>query len=81
MCPRKGGQHRLEDFVIISDLQTSVLVQEVLCQAPPIWLNLAEEHFLLNLDFFKPIQVETYLLFYCDDITITLKTKYSLTKK
>lgn len=48
---------------MISDLQTSVLVQEVLCQAPPIWLNLAEEHFLLNLDFFKPIQVKTYLLF------------------
>ncbi|XP_029688027.1 ATP-binding cassette sub-family A member 1-like isoform X1 [Takifugu rubripes] len=56
MCPRKGGQQTLEDFVTISDLQTSVLVQEVLCHAPPAWLNLAEEHFLLNLDFFKPIQ-------------------------
>lgn len=62
MCPRKGGQQTLEDFVRISDLQTSVLVQEVLCHAPPVWLNLAEEHFLLNLDFFKPIQVESYLL-------------------
>ncbi|XP_047441411.1 phospholipid-transporting ATPase ABCA1-like [Mugil cephalus] len=56
MCPRKGGQQRLENFVTISDQQVSKLVQEVICQAPPTWLNLAEEHFLNNLDFFKPIQ-------------------------
>uniref|UniRef100_H3CLI7 ATP binding cassette subfamily A member 1 n=1 Tax=Tetraodon nigroviridis TaxID=99883 RepID=H3CLI7_TETNG len=56
MCPRKGGRQRLEDFVRISDSQASALVQEVLCVAPPVWLNLAEEHFLMNLDFFKPIQ-------------------------
>uniref|UniRef100_H3BX82 ATP binding cassette subfamily A member 1 n=1 Tax=Tetraodon nigroviridis TaxID=99883 RepID=H3BX82_TETNG len=62
MCPRKGGRQRLEDFVRISDSQASALVQEVLCVAPPVWLNLAEEHFLMNLDFFKPIQVKTHLV-------------------
>ncbi|TMS01209.1 ATP-binding cassette sub-family A member 1 [Larimichthys crocea] len=56
MCPRKGGERPLEDFVTISDKQVSMLVQEVICQAPPIWLNHAEEHFLNNLDFLKPIQ-------------------------
>lgn len=62
MCPRKGGERPLEDFVTISDKQVSMLVQEVICQAPPIWLNHAEEHFLNNLDFLKPIQVMTHLL-------------------
>lgn len=61
MCPRKGGQQKLEDFVMISHLQSSLLVQEVLCLAPPLWLNLAEEHFLMNLDFFRPLQVKTPL--------------------
>ncbi|XP_067454380.1 phospholipid-transporting ATPase ABCA1b isoform X2 [Thunnus thynnus] len=56
MCPRKRGGRSLEDFVRISDPQVSMLVQEVLCRAPPIWLNHAEEHFLSNLDFFKPIR-------------------------
>ncbi|XP_044219098.1 phospholipid-transporting ATPase ABCA1-like isoform X2 [Thunnus albacares] len=56
MCPRKRGGQSLEDFVRISDPQVSMLVQEVLCRAPPIWLNHAEEHFLSNLDFFKPIR-------------------------
>ncbi|XP_069575607.1 phospholipid-transporting ATPase ABCA1b isoform X2 [Brachyistius frenatus] len=56
MCPRKDGTQSLEDFVTISDQQVSMLVQEIICQAPPIWLNHAEEHFLNNLDFLKPIQ-------------------------
>lgn len=47
---------------MISDARASALVQEVLCVAPPTWLNLAEEHFLMNLDFFKPIQVKTHLV-------------------
>ena len=49
----------MEDFVTISDPRVSILVQEVLCQAPPAWLDLAEDHFLNNLDFLKPIQVIT----------------------
>uniref|UniRef100_A0A3Q3W1K1 P-type phospholipid transporter n=1 Tax=Mola mola TaxID=94237 RepID=A0A3Q3W1K1_MOLML len=57
MCTWTGGQRSLEDFVTISDRQVSVLVQETLCEAPPIWLDHAEEHFLNNLDFFKPIQL------------------------
>ncbi|XP_039976120.1 phospholipid-transporting ATPase ABCA1b isoform X1 [Xiphias gladius] len=56
MCPRKGGVRRLEDFVTISDRQVSMLVQEVICQAPLAWLNHAEDHFLNNLDFLKPIR-------------------------
>ncbi|XP_071314730.1 phospholipid-transporting ATPase ABCA1b isoform X1 [Trachinotus anak] len=56
MCPRKGGERSLEDFVTIKDRQVSMLVQEVICQAPPAWLNHAEDHFLNNLDFLKPIR-------------------------
>ncbi|XP_053180211.1 phospholipid-transporting ATPase ABCA1b isoform X1 [Scomber japonicus] len=56
MCPRKGGQRSVDDFVTISDPQVLMLVQEVLCRAPPIWLDHAEEHFLSNLDFLKPIR-------------------------
>nr|XP_046261580.1 phospholipid-transporting ATPase ABCA1b [Scatophagus argus]XP_046261583.1 phospholipid-transporting ATPase ABCA1b [Scatophagus argus] len=56
MCPRKGGKRSLKDFVTIADQQVLMLVQEVICQAPPTWLNHAEEHFLSNLDFFKPIR-------------------------
>ncbi|XP_051809988.1 LOW QUALITY PROTEIN: phospholipid-transporting ATPase ABCA1b [Acanthochromis polyacanthus] len=55
MCLQKGGRHRLEDFVTISDQQVSMLVQEVICRAPPTWLNHAEQHFMDNLDFLKPI--------------------------
>ncbi|KAM8733143.1 phospholipid-transporting ATPase ABCA1b isoform 2-T2 [Acanthopagrus schlegelii] len=58
MCPRRGSGRSLEDFVMISDRQVSMHVQEVICQAPPTWLNHAEELFLNNLDFFKPIQRE-----------------------
>ncbi|XP_060935296.1 phospholipid-transporting ATPase ABCA1b [Limanda limanda] len=56
MCLRKGGKRSVEDFVTISDPGVSVLVQEVICQAPPAWLDLAEDHFLNNLDFLKPVQ-------------------------
>lgn len=41
----------------IPDPQVLALVQEVLCDASPAWLNQAEQHFLNNLDFLKPIQV------------------------
>ncbi|XP_037635456.1 phospholipid-transporting ATPase ABCA1b [Sebastes umbrosus] len=56
MCPSNGGKQSLEDFVTISDQQVSMLVQNILCGKPPAWLNHAEEHFLNNLDFLKPIQ-------------------------
>ncbi|CAB1458360.1 unnamed protein product [Pleuronectes platessa] len=56
MCLRNGGKRSVEDFVTISDPRVSILVQEVICQAPPAWLDLAEDHFLNNLDFLKPIQ-------------------------
>ncbi|KAM4621970.1 phospholipid-transporting ATPase ABCA1b isoform 2-T2 [Polymixia lowei] len=58
MCTRKGGGSSLEDFVTISDKQVSYVVQEIICQAPALWLNHAERHFLKNLDFLKPIQRE-----------------------
>ncbi|KAM9795168.1 LOW QUALITY PROTEIN: phospholipid-transporting ATPase ABCA1b [Neosynchiropus ocellatus] len=56
MCPRKKGVRRFQDFVTISDLRVSMLVQEVLCLAPGPWLDRAELHFRSNLDFFKPIR-------------------------
>ncbi|XP_061580685.1 phospholipid-transporting ATPase ABCA1-like [Cololabis saira] len=56
MCPRKGGRQNLTDFVRIRDQQVSARVQEVLCQAPVLWLDRAEEHFRDNLDFFKPVR-------------------------
>ncbi|XP_068460296.1 phospholipid-transporting ATPase ABCA1b isoform X1 [Clinocottus analis] len=56
LCPRKGGKRSAKDFVTIADQRVSMLVQEVLCQALPTWLDRAEEHFLNNLDFLKPIQ-------------------------
>ncbi|KAG7218150.1 hypothetical protein INR49_009051 [Caranx melampygus] len=55
MCPGRGVR-QLQDFVTISDPQVSMLVQEVICRAPPTWLDVAEEHFLNNLDFLKPIR-------------------------
>uniref|UniRef100_A0A8C9ZHS8 P-type phospholipid transporter n=1 Tax=Sander lucioperca TaxID=283035 RepID=A0A8C9ZHS8_SANLU len=58
MCPRKGGQQTVDDFVRISDPQVSVQIQEVICQAPASWLDHAEENFLNNLDFLKPIKVD-----------------------
>uniref|UniRef100_A0A8C2ZYU7 P-type phospholipid transporter n=1 Tax=Cyclopterus lumpus TaxID=8103 RepID=A0A8C2ZYU7_CYCLU len=62
MCPSKGGKRSVEDFVTIADQRVSMLVQEVLCRETPIWLDRAEDHFLKNLDFLKPIQVRTCLL-------------------
>lgn len=67
MCPRKGGKQSLEEFVTISDKQVSAMVQEKICQGLPAWLNHAEEHFLDNLDFLKPIRVNTALLIHWYD--------------
>ncbi|XP_032411113.1 phospholipid-transporting ATPase ABCA1b isoform X1 [Xiphophorus hellerii] len=56
MCPRSGGTADMKDFVAIGDQQVAVQVQEILCQAPPTWLDQAEQNFMSNLDFFKPIR-------------------------
>ncbi|TDH07266.1 hypothetical protein EPR50_G00104130 [Perca flavescens] len=56
MCPRKGGQHAVKDFVTISDPWTSWQVEKVICDQPASWLDHAEEIFLNNLDFLKPIK-------------------------
>ncbi|KAM4555209.1 phospholipid-transporting ATPase ABCA1-like isoform 2-T2 [Odontesthes bonariensis] len=56
MCPRTGGRQNLGDFVRIADQQVVALVQETICRVPAVWLNRAEEHFLSNLDFFKPVR-------------------------
>lgn len=47
----------MKDFVAIGDQQVAAQVQEILCQAPPTWLDRAEQNFMSNLDFFKPIRV------------------------
>ncbi|XP_028314701.1 phospholipid-transporting ATPase ABCA1b isoform X2 [Gouania willdenowi] len=55
LCPGRGNR-TLEDFITLSDPQLKLQIQDVICRAPTRWLNHAEEHFLLNLDFLKPIQ-------------------------
>lgn len=57
MCPSRGGRRNFQQFVSLSDPQVALRVQELLCQAPPTWLDQAEENFLLSLDFFRPVQV------------------------
>uniref|UniRef100_A0A8C2GMW4 P-type phospholipid transporter n=1 Tax=Cyprinus carpio TaxID=7962 RepID=A0A8C2GMW4_CYPCA len=47
----------LEDFVTIADKDVSQLTQNIICQSSAEWLNNAENHFLSNLDFLKPIRV------------------------
>uniref|UniRef100_A0A8B9LWR9 P-type phospholipid transporter n=1 Tax=Astyanax mexicanus TaxID=7994 RepID=A0A8B9LWR9_ASTMX len=47
----------LEDFVTIADRNVSQLTQGIICQASADWLNRAENHFLSNLDFLKPIRL------------------------
>uniref|UniRef100_A0A7N6A095 P-type phospholipid transporter n=1 Tax=Anabas testudineus TaxID=64144 RepID=A0A7N6A095_ANATE len=66
----KVRDHSLEDFVTISDPQVLKMVEEVVCEAPPVWLNHAEEHFLNNLDFLKPIQVKTHLVCVCQTLMV-----------
>ncbi|TNN33035.1 ATP-binding cassette sub-family A member 1 [Liparis tanakae] len=56
LCPSRGGRRSVADFVTIADRRVALLVQEVLCREPAVWLDRAEEHFLNNLDFLKPIQ-------------------------
>uniref|UniRef100_W5N0J6 P-type phospholipid transporter n=1 Tax=Lepisosteus oculatus TaxID=7918 RepID=W5N0J6_LEPOC len=46
---------KLGDFVNMSDTALS-LSQHIICTSSKEWLNQAEEHFLSNLDFLKPIQ-------------------------
>ncbi|XP_010886853.2 phospholipid-transporting ATPase ABCA1 isoform X2 [Esox lucius] len=46
----------LEEFVTISDKNVSRLTQDIICKASPEWLNNAQNHFLSNLDFLKPIR-------------------------
>lgn len=47
----------LEEFVHIADRNVSRLTQEIICKSSIDWLNKAQNHFLSNLDFLKPIQV------------------------
>ncbi|XP_078145249.1 phospholipid-transporting ATPase ABCA1b isoform X2 [Centroberyx gerrardi] len=56
LCPRKGGDYGLQDFVNISDARVSLQAQEMVCQAPAPWLDQAERLCLSNLDFLKPIR-------------------------
>lgn len=47
----------LEEFVHIADRNVSRLTQEIICKSSSDWLNKAQNHFLSNLDFLKPIRV------------------------
>ncbi|XP_027871976.1 ATP-binding cassette sub-family A member 1-like isoform X2 [Xiphophorus couchianus] len=46
----------LEEFVHIADRNVSHLTQEIICKSSSNWLNKAQNHFLSNLDFLKPIR-------------------------
>ncbi|MED6292639.1 ATP-binding cassette sub- A member 1 [Characodon lateralis] len=46
----------LEEFVHIADRNVSHLTQEIICKSSSDWLNKAQNHFLSNLDFLKPIR-------------------------
>ncbi|XP_077429248.1 phospholipid-transporting ATPase ABCA1b isoform X3 [Vanacampus margaritifer] len=54
-CPRRPGGRSVREFVNISDPLAAVMVQEVVCGAPLVWLDHAEQKFLDNMDFFKPV--------------------------
>ncbi|XP_024139098.1 phospholipid-transporting ATPase ABCA1 isoform X1 [Oryzias melastigma] len=60
MCPSKGGSQNLSDYVRISDPKVAARVQQIICQAPAVWLDLAEQHFLSNLDFFRPVRRDVH---------------------
>ncbi|XP_066576539.1 phospholipid-transporting ATPase ABCA1 [Amia ocellicauda] len=47
---------KLGDFVRISDNIVLMQSQTIICTSSKEWLNQAEEHFLSNLDFLKPIR-------------------------
>ncbi|XP_051935677.1 phospholipid-transporting ATPase ABCA1b isoform X2 [Hippocampus zosterae] len=57
-CPRRPGGRSLREFVNIGDPAAAVMVQEVLCGAPPVWLDHAERLFLDNVDFLKPVLMD-----------------------
>uniref|UniRef100_A0AAY4AA33 P-type phospholipid transporter n=1 Tax=Denticeps clupeoides TaxID=299321 RepID=A0AAY4AA33_9TELE len=59
------NQTSLEDFVSIADKNVSRLTQDIICQSSNDWLDEAEEHFLSNLDFLKPIRLYSYITFFC----------------
>ncbi|XP_026876278.2 phospholipid-transporting ATPase ABCA1a [Electrophorus electricus] len=46
----------LEDFVTIADRNVTQLTQSIICESSAEWLSSAENHFLSNLDFLKPIR-------------------------
>lgn len=50
----------LEEFVRIADRNVSDMTQEIICRSSSDWLNKAQNHFLSNLDFLKPIRVSLY---------------------
>uniref|UniRef100_A0A3Q3XHW1 P-type phospholipid transporter n=1 Tax=Mola mola TaxID=94237 RepID=A0A3Q3XHW1_MOLML len=55
----------LEEFVHIADPTISRLTQEIICKSSSDWLNKAQNHFLSNLDFLKPIRVSFWICILC----------------
>ncbi|XP_055016079.1 phospholipid-transporting ATPase ABCA1-like isoform X2 [Boleophthalmus pectinirostris] len=56
LCPSKPGGQNLSDYITISDPDVHSELTEKICTAPPSWLQAAEQLFLQNLDFFKPVK-------------------------
>ncbi|KAK7916255.1 hypothetical protein WMY93_012016 [Mugilogobius chulae] len=56
LCPTKPGGRSFSDYITISDPEVKSQLTEKICTAPPSWLHTAEQLFLQNLDFFKPVK-------------------------
>ncbi|CAL8267294.1 unnamed protein product [Boreogadus saida] len=53
LCRRSGGEHDLEDFVVIADARLAARIQEMICRTPGAWLDVIEERFVGSLDLLK----------------------------
>ncbi|XP_072320333.1 phospholipid-transporting ATPase ABCA1-like [Eucyclogobius newberryi] len=56
LCPSKPGGQSLSNYITISSPDIQSALTDKICTAPPSWLQAAEQLFLHNLDFFKPVK-------------------------
>uniref|UniRef100_A0AAV2KA90 Uncharacterized protein n=1 Tax=Knipowitschia caucasica TaxID=637954 RepID=A0AAV2KA90_KNICA len=56
LCPSKPRSRNLSEYITISDPALQSELTDKICTAPPSWLQAAEQLFLQNLDFFRPVK-------------------------
>uniref|UniRef100_A0AAV2KFT7 ABC transporter domain-containing protein n=1 Tax=Knipowitschia caucasica TaxID=637954 RepID=A0AAV2KFT7_KNICA len=56
LCPSKPRSRNLSEYITISDPALQSELMDKICTAPPSWLQAAEQLFLQNLDFFRPVK-------------------------